>query len=103
MSIRLRLALWYGMLFASILLMVALLSYALHVRGHYDDVDQALLTSAGHAGAMLTAGDAPSMAPWCRSTMPRGGPSRPLPRRPRSPMSIRAWCLPTLPAHPTAH
>ncbi len=61
MSIRLRLALWYGMLFASILLMVALLSYALHVRGHYDDVDQALLTSAGHAGAMLTAGAAPSM------------------------------------------
>ena len=36
MSIRLRLALWYGALFALILLLVGLLTYALHTRGHYD-------------------------------------------------------------------
>ena len=48
MSIRLRLALWYGSLFALVLLLVTLLSYAFHVRGHYDDRDRALVTSAGH-------------------------------------------------------
>jgi signal transduction histidine kinase len=56
MSIRLRLALWYASLFAIVLLLVTLLSYAFHVRGHYDDRDRALITSAGHmaseAGAM---------------------------------------------------
>src|SRR5262245_29485664 len=48
MAIRLRLALWYGALFALVLLLMALLSYSLHVRGHYDDRDRALVTSAGH-------------------------------------------------------
>lgn len=48
MSIRLRLALWYGGLFALVLLLVTVLSYAFHVRGHYDDRDRALITSAGH-------------------------------------------------------
>jgi len=48
MAIRLRLALWYGALFALVLLLVTLLSYSLHVRGHYDDRDRALVTSAGH-------------------------------------------------------
>lgn len=56
MSIRLRLALWYGGLFALVLLLVSLLSYGFHVRSHYDDRDGALITSAGHmvaeAGAM---------------------------------------------------
>jgi len=48
MAIRLRLALWYGALFALVLLLVTLLTYSLHVRGHYDDRDRALVTSAGH-------------------------------------------------------
>src|SRR5262245_2706890 len=48
MSIRLRLALWYGGLFALVLLLVTILSYAFHVRSHYDDRDRALITSAGH-------------------------------------------------------
>jgi DNA-binding response OmpR family regulator len=47
MSIRVRLALWYGGLFALVLLLVTVLSYAFHVRGHYDDRDRALITSAG--------------------------------------------------------
>jgi two-component system, OmpR family, sensor kinase len=50
-SIRLRLALWYSALFTLILLIVALLSYAFHTRGHYDDIDRALITSASHAAA----------------------------------------------------
>lgn len=49
MAIRLRLALWYGALFAAILVVVGALTYALHVRGHYDDLDRALITSAAHA------------------------------------------------------
>jgi two-component system, OmpR family, sensor kinase len=38
-SIRLRLALYYGALFAVILLLVLLLGYAIHARGEYDDLD----------------------------------------------------------------
>ena len=34
MAFRLRLALWYGALFALVLLLVTLLTYSLHVRGH---------------------------------------------------------------------
>ncbi|MGE5334104.1 MAG: sensor histidine kinase [Nitrososphaerota archaeon] len=48
MSIRLRLALWYGLLFAAILLVVTAFSYAFHTRGHYDDLDRALITTASH-------------------------------------------------------
>jgi two-component system, OmpR family, sensor kinase len=59
MSIRLRLAFWYGSLFALVLLLITLLSYSFHVRGHYDDRDQALVASAGHVigeAASLTQG-----------------------------------------------
>ena len=51
MSIRLRLALYYGALFAVILLFVLLLGYAIHARGQYDDLDRTLVVSAGHAAA----------------------------------------------------
>lgn len=54
MSIRLRLALWYGGLFALILLLVGLMTYALHVRGHYDDRDRLLITSAAHIVTSVT-------------------------------------------------
>src|SRR5215217_7634752 len=57
MSIRVRLAFWYGGLFALVLLLVTLLSYAFHVRSHYDDRDRALITSAGHM--VLEAGTTP--------------------------------------------
>lgn len=53
MSIRMRLALWYGALLAVVLLLVGLLSYAFHARGHYDDLDRALITSASHAVAVM--------------------------------------------------
>ena len=51
MSIRLRLALCYGALFALILPLMALLSYAIHARGQYDDLDRTLTVSASHAAA----------------------------------------------------
>ena len=51
MSLRLRLALCYGLLFALILPLVTVLSYSLHARSQYDDLDRALLVSAGHAVA----------------------------------------------------
>ena len=58
MSIRLRLALWYGALFGLVLLVVLLLTYALHARGHYDDLDRALVSTAGHIGTVASAGAA---------------------------------------------
>jgi two-component system OmpR family sensor kinase len=51
MSIRLRLALWYGLLFTLVLFLVAVFSYAIHERGQYDDIDRVLVVSAGHAAA----------------------------------------------------
>ncbi len=51
MSLRLRLAVCYGTLFALILPLVTLFSYALHARGQYDDLDRTLVVSAGHAAA----------------------------------------------------
>lgn len=51
MSIRLRLALCYGALFAVIIPLLTFLSYAIHARGQYDDLDRALIVSAGHAAA----------------------------------------------------
>jgi signal transduction histidine kinase len=51
MSIRLRLAFCYGILFALILPIVTVLSYAIHARSLYDDLDQTLAVSAGHIAA----------------------------------------------------
>jgi two-component system OmpR family sensor kinase len=51
MSIRLRLALCYGALFAVILPLVTLLSYAIHERGQYDSLDSTLVVSADHAAS----------------------------------------------------
>nr|MBF6591936.1 HAMP domain-containing histidine kinase [Ktedonobacterales bacterium] len=59
MSLRLRLGLWYGTLFAAILLMVTVLSYAFHARGHYDDLDRALITSASYTAAEVAASQGP--------------------------------------------
>src|SRR6266567_4419833 len=51
MFIRLRLALCYGILFALILPVVTLLSYAIHMRSQYDDLDRTLVVSVGHFAA----------------------------------------------------
>ncbi|HWQ14378.1 MAG TPA: ATP-binding protein [Roseiflexaceae bacterium] len=57
MSIRTRLALWYGALFAGVLLLFGVLTYALHARGHYEDRDRALIASADHAAETAGAAD----------------------------------------------
>lgn len=49
MSLRLRLALWYGAMTAAVVLLIGLSTYALHSRAHYDDLDQMLIDSAHHA------------------------------------------------------
>lgn len=54
MSIRLRLALCYGALFAVILPLVTLLAYAIHERGQYDSLDSTLVVSVGHVAAEAT-------------------------------------------------
>lgn len=48
MSLRLRLALWYGLLASLVVTGTTLLTYALHTRGHYDDLDYALVALARH-------------------------------------------------------
>lgn len=48
MSLRLRLALWYGGLTGLVVFVVGLLTYAAHTRGHYDEMDYTLYTSAEH-------------------------------------------------------
>lgn len=53
-SIRVRLTVWYGALFTLLLLTVAFLSYALHVRGHYDDLDRVLVDTARRMAADVT-------------------------------------------------
>ena len=58
MSIRLRLALCYGGLFALVLTLLGLLAYGLHARSLYGDLDRALLTSAGHTAAEMAASQA---------------------------------------------
>ena len=55
MSIRLRLAFWYGALFALVLPLVTVFCYALHTHSQYDDLDQSLVTSASHAAIEASA------------------------------------------------
>lgn len=53
MSLRLRLALWYGVLTGLVVVLVTLLTYTLHTRGHYDDLDRALVSVAQHVAAEI--------------------------------------------------
>jgi two-component system, OmpR family, sensor kinase len=48
LSLRLRLALWYGALTGLVVLVVSIFTYAAHTRGHYDDADHALHTNTDH-------------------------------------------------------
>jgi hypothetical protein len=48
MSIRLRLALWYGGLTGLVVALVCLCGYAIHSHAHYDDVDSALAGAVEH-------------------------------------------------------
>jgi two-component system OmpR family sensor kinase len=53
MSLRLRLALWYGGLTAAVVALVCAYSYAVHSRTHYDELDGVLRAMAGHVAEEL--------------------------------------------------
>ena len=55
MSIRLRLALWYGGLTGVVVVLTCIIVYTLHTRAHYDDVDRVLIATARHTGEEYTA------------------------------------------------
>jgi two-component system, OmpR family, sensor kinase len=50
-SLRLQLALWYGSLTVLVLLVMSVLTFAVHSRAHYDDLDTALLSSVEHVAS----------------------------------------------------
>ncbi len=62
MSIRLRLALWYSALAGLVFLILGVVSYAFHIRAHYDDIDRALISSAEHAADEAGADRNPHLA-----------------------------------------
>jgi two-component system, OmpR family, sensor kinase len=47
-SLRLRIALWYGGLTGLVIVLVCLLAYAIHSRAHYDELDGTLTSAAEH-------------------------------------------------------
>ena len=53
MPLRLRLGLWYGGLTGLVVILVTLLTYALHTRGHYDDMDHVLVSVTEHVADEL--------------------------------------------------
>ena len=53
MSIRLRLALWCAGMIGLILASLSLLSYAIHTRAHYDDIDRVLVQATDHIAPEL--------------------------------------------------
>jgi hypothetical protein len=60
MPIRVRLTLWYGALYSLALMATSLFSYSFHTRGHFDDLDRVLITSAGHAAIEIASSEEPS-------------------------------------------
>ena len=54
MTLRLRLALWYGALAGLLVLLVCAYSYAVHGRAHYDETDALLATSVDHVAHELS-------------------------------------------------
>lgn len=59
MSLRLRLALWYGGLTGLLVLLVCTYSYAVHSRAHYGEIDAALASAAEHVAEELSAVSTP--------------------------------------------
>lgn len=55
MSLRLRLALWYGATAGALVVLVCMYSFALHSRTHYDDLDWMLGNTAAHVAEELAA------------------------------------------------
>jgi two-component system, OmpR family, sensor kinase len=62
MSLRLRLALWYGGLAGLVAILVSLVTYALHSRVHYDELDHALAAATEHLAEEYEAARTPEEA-----------------------------------------
>ena len=60
MSLRLRLAVWYGALTTLIVALVCTYSYAIHSRTHYDELDRVLVGVVEHTSEMVA--ESPTMA-----------------------------------------
>lgn len=60
MSLRLRLALWYGGLTGLLVLLVCAYSYAVHSRAHYDEIDAALAGATEQVAEELSAASTPA-------------------------------------------
>ncbi len=58
-TLRLRLALWYGGLTGLIIILVCVYAYAIHSRAQYDQLDATLRSGAEHVAAELTAARTP--------------------------------------------
>ena len=61
MSLRLRLALWYGGLAGITMLLVCSLIYTVHSRTHYDDLDLALVSAVDHVAGEVASNEHPGM------------------------------------------
>ena len=59
-SLRLRLALWYGGLTGAVLALACLFSYAVHSRTHYEQLDATLRHAAAHVAEEFVAATAPT-------------------------------------------
>lgn len=59
MSLRLRLALWYGSLTTLVVAFVCVYSYAVHSRTHYDELDRVLQSVAAHVREELATASSP--------------------------------------------
>lgn len=57
MTLRLRLALWYGGLTGAVVLICCMYSYAVHSRAHYDELDRMLSGAAEHVAEELKVAD----------------------------------------------
>ena len=60
MSLRLRLAIWYGSLTRLAIVLVCLVAYAMHSRAHYDELDATLASAAEHIAEESLAADEPA-------------------------------------------
>ena len=60
MSLRLRLAVWYGSLTGLAIALVCMVAYAMHSRAHYDELDTALASAAEHIAEEYVMADQPA-------------------------------------------
>ncbi len=68
MTLRLRLACWYGGLTGAVVLLSCVYSYAVHSRAHYDELDRTLASAADHVAAELKVAESGGYMPVLRAS-----------------------------------